>query len=130
MITNLSDYRLNTEEIDLSKNALNFSISPKFIKKTDAFCQFDMISKFLTRDIEKNEVSTQSKSELTHLANFYIYKYTLSKSSLKKHKMLQILRSQKDIIITHPDKGNGIVILNRSDYIKSMTELISDKKKF
>ena len=30
----------------------------------------------------------------------------------------------------HPDKGNGIVILNRSDYIKSMTKLISDKKKF
>ena len=29
----------------------------------------------------------------------------------------------------HPDKGNGIDILNRSDYIKSMTELISDKKK-
>ena len=123
MITNVSDYRLNTEEIDLSKNGLNFSISPKFIKKTDSFCQFDMISKFLTRDIEKNEVSTQLKSELTHLANFYIYKYTLSKSSLKKHKMLQILRSQKDIIITHPDKGNGIVILNRSDYIKSMMEL-------
>ena len=70
------------------------------------------------------------KSELTHLANCYIYKYTPSKSSLKKHKILQKLRSQKDIIITHPDKGNGIVILNRSDYIKSMTELISDKKKF
>ena len=30
----------------------------------------------------------------------------------------------------HPDKGNGIVILSRSAYIKSMTELISDKKKF
>ena len=66
-----------------------------------------------------------------HLANCYIYKYTPSKSSLKKHKILQKLRSQKkDIIITYPDKGNGIVILNKSDYIKSMAELISDKKKF
>ena len=33
IITNLSDYRLNTEEIDLLKNGLNFSIPPKFIKK-------------------------------------------------------------------------------------------------
>ena len=130
VITNLSDYRLNTEEIDLLKNGLNFSIPPKFIKKTDVFCQFDMIAKFLTKDIEENEVSAQLKSELTHLANCYIYKYTPSKSSIKKHKILQILRSQNNIIITHPDKGNGIVILNRSDYIKSMTELISDKKKF
>ena len=126
---NLSDYRLNTQGIDLLKNGLNFSIPPKFIKKTDVFCQFDMIAKFVTKDIEENEVSTQLKSELTHLANCYIYKYTPSKSSLKKHKILQKLRSQKDIIITHPHKDNGIVILNKSDYIKSMTKLISDKKK-
>ena len=86
--------------------------------------------KFMTKDIEENEVSTQLKSELTRLAHCYIYKYTPRKYYLKKHKILQKLRSQKDIIITHPDKGNGIVILNRSDYIKSMTELISDKKKF
>ena len=33
-IINLSDYRLNTEEMDLLKNSLNFSIPPKFIKKT------------------------------------------------------------------------------------------------
>ena len=121
---------MNTEEIDLLKNGLNFSIPPKFIKKTDMFCQFDMIAKFLTKDIEENEVSTQLKSELTHLANCYIYKYTPSKSSLKKHKILQKLRSQKNIIITYPDKGKGLVILNRSDYMKSMMELISDKKKF
>ena len=116
---------MNTKEIDLLKNGLNFSIPPKFKKKTHLFCQFDMIAKFLTNDIEENEVSTQLKSELTRLANCYIYK-----SSLKKHKFLQKLTSQNNIIITHPDKGNGIVILNRSDYIKSMTELISDKKKF
>ena len=60
----------------------------KFI--TDVFCQFDMITKFMTKDIEENEVSTQLKSELTHFANCYIYKYTPSKSSLKKHKILQI----------------------------------------
>ena len=29
----------------------------------------------------------------------------------------------------HLDKANGIDILKRSDYIKSMTELISDRKK-
>ena len=86
IMTNLSDYRLNTEEINLLKYGLNFSIPPKFIKKTDVFCQFDMIAKFLTKDIEENEVSTQLKSELMHLANCYIYKFTPSKSSLKSTK--------------------------------------------
>ena len=59
----------------------------------------------------------------------YIYKYTPRKSSIKKQDILQKLRSPKYIIITDTDKGNGVVILNRSDYIKSITELISDKKK-
>ena len=101
------------------------------MKKPDVFCQFDMIAKFMTEGIEGIEVSTQLKNELTHLANCYIYKYTPNQSSLKRHKILQKVRSQKDITITHPDrdKANGIVILNRS-YIKSMTELTSDKEKF
>ena len=62
IVKNLSDYRLNTEEIDLLKKNLNFSILSKFIKKTDVFCQFEMIAKFLTKDIEENEVSAQLKS--------------------------------------------------------------------
>ena len=64
------------------------------------------------------------------MANSYIYKYTPSFNSLKKHKILQKLKCNKDIVITHPDKGNGVVILNRDVYIKSMTEPISDQKKF
>ena len=86
-----------------------------------------MIPKFLTKDIEENEVSAKLKSELTDLANCYIYKYTPSKSPLKNLKIWQKLRSEKDIIITHPDRDNGIVILDKSDYMKSM-KLISDKK--
>ena len=38
IITNLSESRLNTEETDLLKNGLNFSIPPKFIRKMDVFC--------------------------------------------------------------------------------------------
>ena len=110
IITNLSEYCLNKEEINLLKNCLNFSIRPKFIKKADVFCQFDLIAKFMTKNIEENVVSTELKSELTRLANCYIYKYTPRKYYLKKHKILQKLRSQKDIIIMHPDKGNGIVL--------------------
>ena len=89
-----------------------------------------MIGKFLTKHTKQNEVLTQLKSELTHLANGCIYNYTPSKSSLKKHNILQKLRSLTDIIITHADKGNDTVILKRTDYIKSMSELISNKKKF
>ena len=55
IIINLPDYRLNTEEIDLLKNGLNVSIPPKVKTKTGVFCQFEMIAKFLTNDVEENE---------------------------------------------------------------------------
>ena len=67
------------------------------------------------------------------MANSYVYKYTPSFNSLKKHKILQKLKKlkcNKDNVIAHPDKGNGVVILNRDKYIKSMSELIIDQQKF
>ena len=64
------------------------------------------------------------------MVNSYVNKYTPSFNRLKKYKILQKLKCNKDIVITHSGKGNGVVILNRDEYIKSMTELISDQKKF
>ena len=45
-------------------------------------------------------------------------------------KALKDLSSRKDIIIQKADKGNSVVILNKSDYIKRMTEMLSDIDKF
>ena len=70
------------------------------------------------------------KSELSQMVNSYVNKYTPSFNRLKKYKIQQKLKCNKDIVITHSGKGNGLVILNRDEYIKSMTELISDQKKF
>ena len=92
-----------------------------------------MIAKFMMQELDDNQTSTRSKNELSQMANSYVYKYTPSFNSLKKHKILQKfkkLKCNKDIVIAHPDKGNGVVILNRDKYIKSMTELIIDQKKF
>ena len=47
-----------------------------------------------------------------------------------EHKALKDLSSRKDIIIQKADKGNSVVVLNKSDYIKRMTEILSDIDKF
>ena len=54
-----------------------------------------MMAKFLNKDIEEKEISTQLKSEQMHLGNCYIYIYATSKSSLKKHKILQKLNLKR-----------------------------------
>ena len=84
----------------------------------------------MTQELDDNQISTRLKKELSQMANSYVYKYTPSFNSLKNYKILQKLKCNKDIVITHPGKGNGVVILNRGEYIESVIELISDQKKF
>ena len=43
-----------------------------------------------------------------------------------KHKIIRQLRQNKDILITKPDKGNGVVIVNRPIYMSSLYEIIND----
>jgi len=34
------------------------------------------------------------------------------------------------IIVTKPDKGKGVVVLNRTDYVSKMDDILSDASKF
>ena len=43
---------------------------------------------------------------------------------------LKDLRNNKDIIITKPDKGSGIVLINKEDYVKKMEEHLKDSTRF
>ena len=40
------------------------------------------------------------------------------------------LSSCKDIVIHKSDKGNSVVIVDRSDYLKRMQEMVDDVSKF
>ena len=40
------------------------------------------------------------------------------------------LRKNDDIVITKPDKGLGVVLLNRSGYADKMDKILKDQSKF
>ncbi|XP_065642787.1 uncharacterized protein LOC136074401 [Hydra vulgaris] len=105
------------------------SLSIAFIKNTDV-AQFDSVAQFLNTQLRNKDSEPQVKSELSHLANNYVYKYTPSEGCLRKHKIIKRLRKNENIVITRPDKGNGIIVLNNVDYINSLNNSISDKTKF
>ena len=67
---------------------------------------------------------------LSYLANSYFYNYKPSPRILRQHRVLRNLRKNKDIVITKPDKGNGVVILDRKLYDNAIQELITDTYKF
>ena len=49
----------------------------------------------------------------------------------KEHfQAIKSLRCNEQILVTKPDKGSGVIILNKSDYFKKMGSILDDKTKF
>ena len=51
--------------------------------------------------------------------------FPLSKEELNS---IKELKRNNNIVISRPDKGNGVVILNREDYVKKMNVILTDSK--
>ena len=54
----------------------------------------------------------------------------VSSETKEEWEALTDLRKDDSIIITKPDKGNGVVIVNKLDYLNKMKLLVSDETKF
>jgi PHD/YefM family antitoxin component YafN of YafNO toxin-antitoxin module len=50
--------------------------------------------------------------------------------SKEEIKSLDNLRNDTNIVIVKPDKGNGVVILDKDDYNKKMEAILEDETKF
>jgi hypothetical protein len=50
--------------------------------------------------------------------------------SKDEFKTLKDLQKDDTIVIINPDKGNGIVVLDRTNYISKMHDILSDENKF
>ena len=129
-ITNLVQYDLSQEESDLLKAGLYFSIQPYKIRKPKIFTTFEKIHCSFLNNLKSEETKSQIKAHLSCLANSYFYNCKPSPRILRQHRILQNLRKNKDIVATKPDKGNGVVILDRKRYNNAIEEINSDTSKF
>ena len=96
----------------LKQAGLYFSIQPQKIRKSENFTTFEKIHRSFTNNLKSDETKSQIKAHLSYLANPFFYNYKPSPRILCQHRILRNLRKNKDIIITKPDKGNGVVILD------------------
>ena len=107
-ITNLTQYELSQEESDLLRAGLYFSMLRDKIPKSKVFTTFETIHRSFLNNLKSEEIL-----HLSYLVNSYIYNYKSSPRILRQHRVLRNLRKNKDIVITKPDKGNGVVVLYR-----------------
>ena len=129
-VQNLSTYVLSDDETKILENALTFAIQPPYINKSDVVCPFEHIYLFLSKELEDESNSGILKSQLSHLANTYINSYKPSFVDLKKYKLPKNLKNNKNIVIVKPDKGNGVVILDRKQDVEGIHKIIDDHSKF
>ena len=128
-ITNISSHKVTFDENEALRFGLTHSISPPYIKKTDVFASFESIYQSMnSRLMDKNNVG-KLKADLSHLAQTYVSSFRPSQKDIKTHKTLDQLRRNKEFVLLKPDKGNGVVVLNRSDYIKGILDIVSDSNK-
>ena len=138
VIFNLSSRVLNDEEKKLLSKGLNFAFVSKNLCFDTHFLTFERLFKVLQthtfyNDNPKGYSYDYFKSSLKHLAmsTFYNYKpesqYLLSKD---EYNILKNLAKDKSIIVMKPDKGNGIVLLDKNVYVEKMNLILSDRNKF
>ena len=92
----------------------------------------------LYRDIKDIDLSNEktnflkAKIKVRALSSFKLYNKKVAVSSLNKDEIfaLKTLSENKDLIIQKLDKGNSIVLINESDYLDKMYNILSDFKKF
>ena len=64
--------------------------------------------------------------ELSHVARLYANSFKPLNKDIETPNVLKCLRKNQDITILKPDKGNGVVILNKADYIKGISDILND----
>ena len=117
-------YELSQEESDLLKTGLYFSIQPDKIRHSEIFTTFEKIHRSFLDNLKSKETKSQIKAHL------YFYNYKPSPHVLRQYRVLLNFRKNKDVVITRPDKGNRVVILDQKLYHEAIHEIISDTSKF
>ena len=126
----MSSYSLSEEENDVLSTGLNYGIEPLKLRKTDVFYSFELVSRFMRESLRDKKDDAHVRSTLSQIANSDVVSYKPSKSALKKHGILKKLKNNSDIVIVKPDKGNAVVILDRSSYDECLLKILNDTSKF
>ena len=115
-------------------HGLNFGLPPRYFCKEEIFAEFESLwAQLLQHSVSSVKQRTALKARLADLAHLYCDS-TIDSRDFTMHKecfrAINRLRKNDDIIITKPDKGSGVVLLNKSDYVVKMNEMFDDQYKF
>ena len=137
VLFNYSNRILSDLEKKVLARGLKYAIANCKLNFIDHFCSFEVFFKHLkAHDFydRNNKGLGFFRSSLKHLAftSFYNpnnsnFVHNLTK---EEYNCLLNLAKDKSIIIVKPDKGNGVVLMNKEEYVEKMLQILNDHQKF
>ena len=134
VIFNFSSIQLTDREKFLLALGLNFNLPVYKINSKKYFLAFEKMLKILKDQNLSSTYNFNNVIDLTKsIANKFYYKfkpYKIFNPVINKDdiRILKNLSRNKNIVICKPDKGRGVVILDRIEYDKKMTDIIDTNK--
>ena len=130
-VVNLTGTVLSQEQCDALQYGLKYGLAVR-PRETDLLATAESIWEQLERnDVLKDDVNRihRLKNSLRGMTfNFLNFE---DDRIHKDNKRIQIVRNMcKTFVLLKPDKGGGVVVLKKSDYVQSMESLFMDRTKF
>ena len=132
-VFNLANVELSTLEKEVLSRGLDFGI-PRRTNREEIFAEFELFYQQLTRHEPSSlEDAEECRTKLASIADsFHNTPNDRQGFSLKAEhfKTIKSLKSNDTLVITRPDKGKGVVILDKADYVEKMMHILDDTTKF
>ena len=124
---------MNKLQLEALSLGFKFSVPCTKVSRIDVESQFEYLNTQLV-DLQPSTKDNVSwfKAKCVDLANQPM-------STIKRHhkhltpqnqEALYDLMNNDEIVILRPDKGSGVVIMNRSDYLTKVYDIMGDTKRF
>ena len=132
IIINHSSYQLSDIEKTILAKGFNFALPPKKLNYADYLTPYELLFRDIKELSVDDSILERVKVDMKKicLSSFENFKFKVELNITPDElKALKNLSSCKDIIIQKAGKGNSVVILNKSDFIKRLTDsknLLSD----
>ena len=133
VVINLSNYSLSKKEKFLLAFGLEHCLQPRF-SKLKYFAAFETLFNRVKDLPFYNTSNLDFGTKLKNIAHKFLSK-SMRESvhtifSDKDKEVLKKLGKNNNLHITRPDKGRGVVIMNKIDYINKVANILSDPATF
>ncbi|CAH8588824.1 unnamed protein product [Dicrocoelium dendriticum] len=132
-VYNLSSVHFTRTQMEVLSLGLKYRLPPKAIDKLNTQAQFEYLNEQLSDHTPRSmEDAGWFRAKLVDIANQYLNTPISQRCCLKAEHYTAIkeLKQMGHLMFLQPDKGSGIVIMDRSDYVAKMESILRDRRKF